>query len=127
MRVLLSVMLALFLFVPAAVQAQQGANPGTFSAIKMDQDVVDHVLTEGNDIFVKVHPDYWNAEFLVKISNENMAGYRQWLSGSWEYPTQVYRSNQKGKQGYTYRINTAAKYVEYWTGGKLVLHLMRGK
>ncbi|NNG06736.1 MAG: hypothetical protein HKM90_03300, partial [Desulfobacteraceae bacterium] len=52
MRVLLSVLLALFLFVPVAVQAQQGANPGTFSAIKMDQDVVDHVLTEGNDIFV---------------------------------------------------------------------------
>jgi hypothetical protein len=120
-------MLALFLLVPAAVQAQQGANPGTFSAIKMDQDVVDHVLTEGDDIFVKVHNDYWDAEFVVKISNENMAGYRQWLNGSWEYPTQVYRSNQKGKQGYTYRINTAAKYVEYWTGGKLVLHLMRGQ
>jgi hypothetical protein len=120
-------MLALCLFVPAAVQAQQGANPGTFSAIKMDQDVVDHVLTEGNDIYVKVHSDYWGAEFIVKISNENMAGYRQWLNGSSEYPTQVYRSNQKGKQGYTYRINTGAKYVEYWTGGKMVLHLMRGQ
>jgi hypothetical protein len=120
-------MLALCLFVPATVQAQQGANPGTFSAIKMDQDVVDHVLTEGNDIYVKVQPDYWDAEFMVKISNENMASYRQWLSGSWEYPTQVYRSNQKGKQGYTYRINTGAKYVEYWTGGKMVLHLMRGQ
>ncbi len=125
MRVLLSVMLALCLFVPATVQAQQGA--GTFSAIKMDQDVVDHVLTEGNDIYVKVQPDYWDAEFIVKISNENMASYRQWLNGSSEYPTQVYRSNQKGKQGYTYRINTGAKYVEYWTGGKMVLHLMRGQ
>jgi hypothetical protein len=120
-------MLALFLLVPTAIQAEQGTNPGTFSAIKMDQDVVDHVLTEGNDIFVKVHGDYWGAEFIVKISNENMASYRQWLNGSWEYPTQVYRSNQKGKQGYTYRINTSAKYVEYWTGGKMVLHLMRGQ
>jgi hypothetical protein len=127
MRVLLSVMLALCLFMPATVQAQQGANPGTFSAIKMDQDVVDHVLTEGNDIYVKVQPDYWDAEFIVKISNENMGSYRQWLNGSWEYPIQVYRSNQKGKQGYTYRINTGAKYVEYWTGGKMVLHLMRGQ
>ena len=125
MRVLLSVMLALCLCVPAAVQAQQGA--GTFSAIKMDQDVVDHVLTEGNDIYVKVQPGYWDAEFIVKISDENMGSYRQWLNGSWEYPTQVYRSNQKGKQGYTYRINTGAKYVEYWTGGKMVLHLMRGQ
>ena len=127
MRVLLSVMLALCLFMPATVQAQQGANPGTFSAIKMDQDVVDHVLTEGNDIYVKVQPDYWDAEFIVKISNENMGSYRQWLNGSWECPIQVYRSNQKGKQGYTYRINTGAKYVEYWTGGKMVLHLMRGQ
>ena len=123
MRVLLSVLLALFLLVPAAVQAQQG----TFSAIKMDQNVVDHVLTEGNDIFVKVHNDYWDAEFIVKISDENMGNYRQWLNGAWEYPTNVYRSNQKGKQGYTYRINTGAKYVEYWTGGKMVLHLMRGQ
>lgn len=125
MKILLSVLLALFLFMPVTVQAQQGAKYGTFSAIMMDQDVVDHVLTEGNDLYVKVHRDYWDAEFIVKISNENMASYRQWLSGDWEFPINVYRSQQKGKQGYTYRINSAARYVEYWTGGKLILHLER--
>ena len=125
MRVLLSVLLALFLLVPVTVQAQEGTKYGTFSAVKMDEDVVEHVLTEGNDIYVKVHTDYWDADFVVKISNENMASYRSWLNGEMEYPIKVYRSQQKNKQGYTYRINTAARFVEYWTGDRLVLHLER--
>jgi len=125
MKTVLGILSALFLLMPVAVQAEQGAQYGTFSAIKMDQEVVDHVLTEGNDIYVKVKQDHWGDEFMVKISNENMGSYRQWLNGTDEYPVKVYQSQQKGKQGYTYRINTGAKYVEYWTGGNLILHLER--
>lgn len=125
MKALLTVLITLLFIAPATVLAQEGGKYGTFSAIKMDQDVVEHVLTEGNDIYVKVTRDYWDAEFVVKISNENMSSYRNWLNGEWEYPVKVYRSQQKGKQGYTYRINTGARFVEYWTGGRLILHLER--
>lgn len=127
MKVLLTILLALFLLVPATVQAQEGTKYGTFSAIKMDQDVVEYVLTEGNDIYLKVDRDYWGEDFMVKISNLNMASYRMWLNGQWEYPIKVYRSQQKNKQGYTYRINTSASFVEYWTGGRLILHLERAQ
>ena len=125
MKVLFTVVLALCLLMPVAVQAQEGTKYGTFSAIKMDEDVVDHVLTEGNDIYVKVHRDYWDEDFAVKISSGNMTDYRSWLDGEIEFPIKVYRSQQKNKQGYTYRINTAARFVEYWSADRLILHLER--
>lgn len=125
MKVLFTFLLALFLILPAAAAAEQGTMYGTFSAIKMEQDVVEHVLTEGNDIWVKVARDYWDADFIVRISNENMTNYRSWLNGDMEYPVKVYRSQQRNRKGYTYRINTSAPFVEYWTGERLILHLER--
>ena len=53
MKALFTVLLALCLLVPVAVQAQEGTKYGTFSAIKMDEDVVDHVLTEGMTSMLK--------------------------------------------------------------------------
>jgi len=125
MKVLFAFFLTLFLIVPALAAAEQGAKYGTFSAIKMEQDVVEHVLTEGNDIWVKVARDHWDADFIVKISNENMTDYRSWLNGEMDYPVKVYHSQKREKQGYTYRINTSAPFVEYWTGDRLILHLER--
>ena len=98
---------------------------GDFSAIKMDKDVVEDVFIQGNDIYLKINKAYWGATFKVKISNENMSGYRQWSSGDEEMAVKVYQSQKENRQGYTYRINTAAKFVEYWMDGKLVLHLER--
>ncbi len=40
-------------------------------------------------------------------------------------PIKVYHTQKKNKQGYTYRINTSAKFVEYWTNGELILLLER--
>ena len=98
---------------------------GDFTAIKMDKEVVGDVFTQGNDIYVKIDKPHWDATFRVKISNENMSGYRKWSSGDEAMTVKVYQSQKENRQGYTYRINTAAKYVEYWMDGKLVLHLER--
>ena len=98
---------------------------GDFSAMKMDKDVVEDVFTQGNDIYLKINKAYWGATFTVKISNENMSGYRKWSSGDEAMTVKVYQSQKENRQGYTYRINTAAKYVEYWMDGKLVLHFER--
>ena len=112
--------LACLVSVPALAQTF-----GDFSAIKMDKDVVEDVFTQGNDIYLKINKAYWGATFKVKISNDNMSVYRQWSSRDEEMAVKVYQSQRQNRQGYTYRVNTAAKYVEYWMDGKLVLHLER--
>lgn len=95
------------------------------SVLKMDRDVVEDVFVQGNDIYVKVNRAYWEESFTVKISDENMADYRTWFSGEEEMTVKVYRSQSENRQGYTYRVNTTAKYVEYWMNGNLVFHLER--
>ena len=124
-RTALPLLLVLVCFFAAVTWAGEGDQYGPFTAIKMDPEVVRDVVVEDNDIYVKVAESYWGEEFIVKISNDYMTNYRQWLNGSWEMPVLVYQSQQKNKQGYTYRINTGAGFVEYWTSGKLVLLLER--
>jgi hypothetical protein len=116
----------LFLF-PLSALAQQEATYGPYKVLSMDKAVVEDVLVEGNDLYVKVNPSYWSSEFIVKGSVENNEIYTTWANGTKEMPVKVYQSQAKNKQGYTYRINTAARFVEYWTGGKLVLHLEKVK
>lgn len=102
-----------------------GQEHGDFSILEMDQSVVDDLFVRGNDIYVKIDSAYWGDVFTVKISNENMADYRSWLSGEEEMTIMVYRSPKANRRGYTYRVNTTADYVEYWVQGRLVLHLGR--
>jgi hypothetical protein len=118
-------LLFLLLFCVTGTWAGEGDPYGPFTAVKMDPQVVQDVVVEDKDIYVKVAESYWGEEFIVKISNDYMTNYRQWLNGAWEMPIMVYQSQQKNKQGHTYRINTGAKFVEYWTGGNLVLLLER--
>jgi hypothetical protein len=122
MKKWLIVISVLACLVSFSAQAQEF---GDFSALKMDKEVVDEVLPQGNDIYVKINQAHWDAAFQVKISDENQSGYRKWSSGEDEMTVKVYQSQKENRQGYTYRINTAAKYVEYWMDGKLVLHLER--
>ena len=124
-RTALPLLLVLLYFCVTVTWAGEGDHYGPFTAVKMDPEVVRDVVVEDNDIYVKVAESYWDEEFIVKISNDYMTNYRQWLNGAWEMPVKVYRSQQKNKQGYTYRINTGAGFVEYWTSGKLVLLLER--
>ncbi len=112
----------LFLF-PLVTFAQQGATYGPYKALTMDKDVVVDVLVEGSDLYVKVNQNHWGSEFIVKGSAMDKEIYTTWANGTQEMPVKVYQSQSKNKQGYTYRINTGARFVEYWTGGKLVLHL----
>lgn len=114
--------LAFICLFPGTAGAQPTAY-GPYSALSMDRSVVQDVLVEGKDLYVKVNEGYWNSEFIVKASAMNREAYRQWENGTEEMPIKVYRSTAKQKQGYTYRISTSARFVEYWTGGKLVLHL----
>lgn len=114
--------LVLFCWVSVPAQAQQY---GPFTALSVDKQVVEDVFAQGDDIYVKIDNQFQNATFSVKISDENKSHYRTWLNGQDEMQVKVYQSQNKNREGYTYRINTTAKYVEYWMDGKLVLHLER--
>jgi hypothetical protein len=122
MKKYLIVALVLFCWVSVPALAQQY---GPFTALSLDKQVVEDVFTQGNDVYVKINKNFWNASFTVKISNGNKSGYRTWLNGQDEMQVKVYQSQKENRQSYTYRVNTTAKYVEYWMDGKLVLHLER--
>jgi hypothetical protein len=74
-----------------------------------------------------VPPDLRSATFTVKVADSNMADYRKWYDGTSEMTVKVYQGQQTDKQGYTYRVSTTAKYIEYYLDGKLILQLERAK
>ena len=116
---------ALLCLVPGLAQAQSSTIYWPFTVLSVNETIVDDVVIEGDDIYVKVNQDFWDIDVTVKLSNEYMEGYRSWLNGDMEMPVKVYRSQKRNKQGHTYRINTSAKFVEYWYNGELILHLER--
>jgi hypothetical protein len=120
-------LLAMVMFAATIALAAAGETVefGPFDAIHVDRDAVEDVQVDGDAIYVKVAPKLRQAEFTVKISNSKSAGYRAWGSGGNEMTVKVYQSRQKNRLGFTYRITTGARFVEYWTDGKLVLHLER--
>jgi hypothetical protein len=121
----LSVLILIVLLSAVNGFAQENHQFGNFKALMIDNEVVDHVFSEGNDIYVKIQTPYWNNEFTVRISDGNQTGYRTWFSGDMDYTVRLHLSEVSDRQGYTYRINTGAGYVEYWVNGRMVLHLER--
>jgi len=116
---------ALLCLAPALAQAQDSTIYWPFTVLSVNEAIVKDVVIEGDDIYVKVNEDYWDIDVTVKLSDEYMESYRSWLNGDMEMPVKVYRSQVRNKQGHTYRINTSAKFVEYWYNGELILHLER--
>jgi hypothetical protein len=121
------VVLALAFLFPFAAQAQEGTKFGPFTALKMDKQVVEGVVVDGDNVYLKVAKDFWNASFSVKISNKNGADYRKWSGDKTESVVKVYQGQKANIQGHTYRVNTSAKYIEFYKEGKLVLQLERQK
>lgn len=120
-------MLVLMVMVPLTVQAQDKATYGAFTALKQDMQIVEDVLVEGDNLYVKMLPDWRNAVFTVKTSNQNMADYREWNDGTSEMTVKVYQSQNASKPGCTYRVSTTAAYIEYYMEGRLILQLERVK
>jgi hypothetical protein len=127
MRKLFVAVLAFAFLCPIAVQAQESTKFGPFTALKMHKQVVEGVVVDGDNVYVKVSKDFRNASFTVKISNKNGADYRKWSGDKTEMVVKVYQTDKVNKQGYTYKINSSAKFIEYHKDGKLVLQLERTK
>lgn len=125
MKKMVLAMLVLMVMAPLTLQAQDKPKYGAFTALKLDMQVVEDVLVEGDNLYVKVQPNWNNASFTVKASNQNMADYRKWNDGSSEMAVKVFQSQKGNKQGFTYRVNTTAPYIEYYLEGRLILQLER--
>lgn len=119
--------LALAFFVPYAARAQEGTTFGPFTALKIDKQVVEGVVVDGENLYVKVAKDFWSASFTVKISNQNGADYRKWSGDKTDLVVKVYQGPKADKLGHTYRIATSARYIEFYKEGTLVLQLERRK
>ena len=97
---------------------------GPYHALVMDQTIVRDVkVDEERNTYIKLNPKFRKNEIRVKISNSNKAGYREWDYGGLELVSPAEAGRPPG--GWTDWIQVEAKYVEYWMGDKLILHLMR--
>ena len=107
-----------------ALWAEGQVRFGPYEALTINSDVVRGVkVDDAGKIWLLLNPDYREKELVVKISNENGRGYRDWFTGGKEL---VSPANQ-GKQAnqWTDWIETEAPYIEYWMEGRMILHLKK--
>ena len=122
-------LLSLFAFLILAGLAAAADEPtsprswGPWEAIHFDETVVQDVRVSGDDIFIKLQPAHRNDQLTMKISMEQGAAYRKWFTGNEVLVAQ--ENSGRAENIWTDRIQTSAKYLEYYTGGKLFLHLKR--
>lgn len=96
---------------------------GAWEAIAFDGAVVQNVRVSGDDIFIMLQPDHKDDQLTMKISMQKGAPYRKWFTGDEVLVAQ--ENSGRAANTWTDRIQTSAKYIEYYAGGKLFLHLKR--
>ena len=108
---------------PSEVSAKPKRVFGPYEAITFNSSIIHDVKVdnEGN-VFLQLLPECKDNELVVKISNEKFGSYRTWWHGGLELvsPANV----GKSPMGWTDRVQTKARYIEYWMDGQVFLHLM---
>lgn len=102
-----------------------GQKFGPYEAIVYDSTLLAGVkVDEKGDVFIMLQPDKLNSQLSMKISMQEGAGYRKWFTGD---EVLVAQENTTGRSAgvWSDRIQTTANYIEYWSGGKLFLHLKK--
>ncbi len=107
-----------------AVENESAETFGPYTAITREAEIVRDVKIEENGrIYLLLNPDYKEKEIILKNSNFNKAGYRNWFNGEKEL---VSPANQgKAPNQFTDWVVTSANFVEYYMDGKLILHLAK--
>jgi hypothetical protein len=97
---------------------------GPYQAIAINRGIIRDVRVDKElNIFLQLVPEHKNKELVVKISSERFAEYRNWVYGGLELVSPV--NAGKTSFGWTDRVQTKAKYIEYWMDGSIFLHLKR--
>lgn len=104
--------------------AQPNARFGPYEAIVRDANIVHDVkVEEDGNVFLRLNPAFRDKELRVRISMQKGPPYRQWLNGEEELVSPAFAGKEPG--GWTDRVKTTARYIEYWMDGELILHLFK--
>ncbi len=94
-----------------------------FKVLAQDTTIVKDIRAEGQDVWIKLTPEHTGDEVTVRISDQNRNHYRPWFDGNLDLVSTGFRGNDVWSD----RVQTTARYIEYWVDGNLVLHLERIK
>lgn len=89
--------------------------------LTQDESVVKKVRSEGNNVWIKLAPNHLSDSITVRISDKNGDFYRTWFNNQQDLVSAGFR----GKNTWSDRVQTSARYIEYWHNNRLVLHLER--
>jgi len=96
---------------------------GPYEAILFDEEYLQNVRVTGADVFIMLQPAHRNDQLTMKISMQKGAPYRKWFTG--EEVLVAQENSGRAANTWTDRIQTSATYIEYYSGGKLFLHLKK--
>ena len=92
-----------------------------FNILSQNTAVVTDVKAENMDVWIKLASAHDSDIVTVRISNRNKDFYRTWFHGNVDLVSTGFR----GSDVWSDRVQTQAKYIEYWVNDELVLHLER--
>lgn len=110
---LISLLLAFPLF------AQDAAQEQGLEILIQDETVVKEVRSEGNNVWIKLAPNHSADSITVRISDKNRDFYRIWFNNEQDLVSDI----ERGRNVWSDRVQTNARYIEYWHNDILVLHL----
>lgn len=89
--------------------------------LAQDEAVVVEIRSEGDNVWIKLAPNYLADSITVRISDGNRDLYRIWFNNEQD----LVSDGVRGKNIWSDRVQTNARYIEYWHNDLLVLHLER--
>ena len=92
-----------------------------FNILAQDEAVVKEVKSEAGNVWIKLAPNYLTDSITLRISNQNQDSYRKWFNNEKDLVSSGFR----GRNVWSDRVQTKARYIEYWHNNVLVLHLER--
>lgn len=101
--------------------AQDAAQDLSLDILVQDETVVTEIKSQGDNVWIKLAPDYLTDSITVRISDKNRDFYRVWFNNEQDLVSDGFR----GKNIWSDRVQTSARYIEYWHNDLLVLHLER--
>lgn len=112
---------------PASPTTETPQRFGPYEALIYDATMLAGVkVDEKGDLFILLQPDKIGAQISMKISMQKGAPYRKWFTGD---EVLVAQQNTSGRSlgVWSDRLQTTATYIEYWSEGKLFLHLKKDR
>lgn len=119
MKTIVTSLISFLLVLP--IFSQVSAQDMVADILMQDETVIESVRSEGNNVWIKLNPEYVADSITVRISDQNKASYRTWFNNEQD----LMSIGTRNKNAWSDRVETQAKFIEYWHNNLLVLHLER--